>query len=216
MYKQTIEQLLRQHRRSKRELAEFLQILPQNLNRVLDSPNISVSHLSMVADFFGMPLSKLLLQEREEKKVPGLMYVPLVQQYAQAGYLAGYSDPEYIDELPTVPFIVDREYKGRYFCFEVAGDSMNDGSIESYLEGDIVLAREISPDFWHSKLHLKRWRDFVIVHREQGVLLKRIVAHDVEEHSIRIHSLNPMYEDRTIDLSEVSQLLNVVRCVRNK
>ena len=57
--------------------------------------------------------------------------VPFVNQYAYAGYLAGYQDQEYIDQLPTVLFDVDHDPKGNYLAFEVKGDSMNDGSDES-------------------------------------------------------------------------------------
>lgn len=46
-----------------------------------------------------------------------IMHVPLVSQYAYAGYLAGYGDHEYIDGLPSVPFIVDREGRGNYIAF---------------------------------------------------------------------------------------------------
>ena len=66
---------------------------------------------------------------------PFIMNVPIVSNYAYAGYLSGYAQTEYMENLPTMPFSVDREYKGKYVAFEVRGDSMNDGSINSYLPG---------------------------------------------------------------------------------
>src|ERR1035437_2239347 len=105
------------------------------------------------------------------------MQVPLVNQYAYAGYLNGYTDADYMEELPKVPFIVDREYKGKYVCFEVRGDSMDDGSSDSYLPGDIALCREISPNLWQSKLHISKW-DFIIVHKTEGILIKKIMEHN--------------------------------------
>ena len=74
-----------------------------------------------------------------------IINVPLVNQYAQAGYLCGFQDAAYIATLPTIPFIIDHEAKGNYVAFEVRGDSMNDGTEESYLEGDKLLCREIAP-----------------------------------------------------------------------
>jgi len=145
-----------------------------------------------------------------------IMNVPLVNQYAYAGYLCGYSDPEYIEALPTIPFPVDREYKGQYICFEVKGDSMDDGSKYSFDQGDIVLCREISRDYWKTKLHIKQWNAFVIVHQTEGILIKQIIDHDVENGIITIHSLNPLYEDRQIHLSEVKMLFNVVKMQRNQ
>lgn len=132
-----------------------------------------------------------------------IINVPLVNQYAQAGYLCGFQDAAYIATLPTIPFIIDHEAKGNYVAFEVRGDSMNDGTEESYLEGDRLLCREIAPYLWaESKLHIRKW-DFVIVH-EDGILVKRIIDHNVENHTITIHSLNDMYPDRVIDLDRKS------------
>lgn len=142
-----------------------------------------------------------------------IINVPLVNQYAQAGYLCGYEDAAYLATLPTIPFIIDHEAKGNYVAFEVRGDSMNDGTEESYLEGDRLLCREIYPQYWvNSKLHIKKW-DFVIIH-EDGILVKRIIDHDVENHTITIHSLNDMYPDRIIDLAEVRQIFNVIELQR--
>ena len=142
-----------------------------------------------------------------------IINVPLVNQFAQAGYLCGFQDAAYIATLPTIPFIIDHEAKGNYVAFEVRGDSMNDGTEESYLEGDRLLCREIAPYLWaESKLHIRKW-DFVIVH-EDGILVKRIIDHNVENHTITIHSLNDMYPDRVIDLAEVRQIFNVIELQR--
>lgn len=142
-----------------------------------------------------------------------IINVPLVNQYAQAGYLCGFQDAAYIATLPTIPFIIDHEAKGNYVAFEVRGDSMNDGTEESYLEGDKLLCREIAPYLWAEyKLHIRKL-DFVIVH-EEGILVKRIIDHNVENHTITIHSLNDMYPDRIIDLAEVRQIFNVIELQR--
>lgn len=146
---------------------------------------------------------------------PGkLMYVPLVNQYAYAGYLSGSGDPDYVDSLPLIPWLVDKEYKGNYLCFEVSGDSMNDGTIEGYKHGDVVLVREISPDYWKSPLHIKDW-DFIVAH-DESIVLKKIIAHDTEKGTITLHSLNQIFEDFTINLNEVRKLFNVIKHVRNK
>lgn len=158
------------------------------------------------------------IQEAEAiavQNIPTVMSVPLVNQYAYAGYLSGFQDDTYLRQLPTIPFIADHEAKGKYVAFEVKGDSMNDGSEDSYLEGDKVLCREIAPDLWAtSKLHIRKW-DFIIVHKD-GILLKRIVNHDVTTHTIRIHSLNPMYRDQDVNLAEVHQIFNIIEIQRSK
>lgn len=138
-----------------------------------------------------------------------VMMVPLVNKFAYAGYLNGFGDHEYIDELPKIPFADDVEHKGEYLCFEVKGDSMDNDTSESYLEGDIILCRNVRQDFWRSKLHINKW-DFVIVHKTDGILLKRIANHNVETGELVLHSLNEFYEDRIINLRDVVQILNVV------
>lgn len=152
-------------------------------------------------------------KEAEPLNPNAIIYVPLVNQYAYAGYLNGYQSETYMNTLPTIPFIADHEARGNYIAFEVKGDSMNDGTEESYLEGDRLLCREIPFHLWKdSRLHIKKW-DFVIVH-EDGILIKRITDHDVANHTITVHSLNEMYPDRVLDLSEVKQIFNVVEMQR--
>lgn len=153
------------------------------------------------------------LDEASPIDEPIILRVPLVSQYAQAGYLCGYADAAYMATLPTIPYIVDHEAQGHYVAFEVKGDSMNDGTEESILEGDRLLCREIMPHLWaDSKLHIRKW-DFVIVHTE-GILVKRIIDHDVENHTITIHSLNSMYPDKVINLADVKQIFNVIELQR--
>lgn len=153
------------------------------------------------------------LDEASPIDEPIILRVPLVSQYAQAGYLCGYADAAYMATLPTIPYIVDHEAQGHYVAFEVKGDSMNDGTEDAILEGDRLLCREIQPHLWvDSKLHIRKW-DFVIVHTE-GILVKRIIDHDVENHTITIHSLNSMYQDKVINLADVKQIFNVIELQR--
>jgi len=138
-----------------------------------------------------------------------IMFVPLITQYAYAGYLGGYADEEYIDQLPKIPFVLDKEYKGQYLCFEVKGDSMECDNEESIPEGSILLCRNVKQDYWKSKLHINKW-DFVIVTKNDGILVKRILNHDVEKGVITIHSLNDFYSDKEIHLKDVKQIFNIV------
>ncbi len=182
-------------------------------------------NVKLLSEYFNVSADWLVTGNEEAKKeyvphVPSaavirqdIAYIPLVNQYAYAGYLDGYADITYLENLPQVPFIVDREGRGNYLAFEVRGDSMDNGTQESYVDGDRLYCREVQRHLWASyKLHLRHW-DFVIVH-EDGILLKRIIDHDVENHLITIHSLNPEYPDRVIDLADVKQIFNVIESVR--
>lgn len=140
------------------------------------------------------------------------MNIPLVHIHARAGYSSGYGDEEYIETLPTFPVIVDKSYKGKYRVFEVDGDSMDDGSRNAIYDGDKILCREVKREYWKTRLHYKDWF-FVIVMRDDGILTKQIIDHDIENHKIVCHSLNPMFEDFEVDLADVAELYNVIKIV---
>lgn len=142
----------------------------------------------------------------------GFMNVPLVHVRAQCGYLNGFGDDGYIESLPSLPVIVDRTYHGKYMLFEAEGDSMDDGSKDSICDGDIVLAREVKRDLWRYKLHIKDWY-FIIVHRTEGIAIKKIIDHDVEHGIITCHSLNDMFRDYKVCLDEVAELYNLIKIV---
>ena len=219
MSKKTLREILKEKAISQQVVADALGINITNIRRYDDLSKRSLNEIMIIAKATGIDMSELIgvniPQINEAEPVTEIITkrVPLVNQYAYAGYLTGYQDQEYIDQLPTVLFDVDHDPKGNYLAFEVKGDSMNDGSDESYKDGDRLLCREIPSHLWcNSKLHLRKW-DFVIVHKE-GVLVKRITEHDVQNHTITIHSLNPFYEDQGIDLVDVYQIFNVIEYQR--
>ena len=198
------------------------------IGRILKDESVSNrSTLQSLSDFLEVDVEWLMKGEivsakkhqsdaiRVDYKEMSVMYVPLVNHYAYAGYTSGHDDPEFIEELPKIPFANDREHKGEYICFEVKGDSMDDGSHESYLERDILLCRNVRKDYWKSKLHINKW-DFVIVHQDRGICVKRIIKHDVENGIITCHSFNDYYEDFDLDLREVSQIFNIVDVQRKR
>ncbi|MDR1203390.1 MAG: hypothetical protein LBL58_17415 [Tannerellaceae bacterium] len=140
------------------------------------------------------------------------MSVPFVPIHARAGYLTGYGDSEYLDELPTIPVIVDKNYKGKYRVFEVEGDSMDDESRNALYDGDKILCRDVRPDLWTSKLHIRDWY-FVVVSKTEGIIVKQITDHNVETGDIVCHSLNPIFSDLKLNLNDVTELYNVIKIV---
>jgi hypothetical protein len=141
-----------------------------------------------------------------------IMIVPLVQDYAYAGYLNGYQDNEYLEDLPKHSFVVNKQHRGNYMAFQVIGDSMSNGTDESITEGSTVTGREIQRHLWNSRFHIHRFKDYVIVHKE-GILIKRITRHDVDGGVITCQSLNPDkdgYPDFDLNLDECKQIFNIV------
>lgn len=141
-----------------------------------------------------------------------VMLVPKVDQFGYGGYLVGYKDPEYIEHLPKHSIIVNEKHRGRYRSFEMRGDSMYNGEEDSIKEGDTVTGREINKQYWTSKLHIHKYKEYIIVHKE-GIIIKEIIAHDPVAGIITIHSKNPdktLYPDEQISLADVNELHNVI------
>lgn len=148
-----------------------------------------------------------------------IMSTPLVSHKAQAGYLTGWGDEEYIADLPQFPIIVDKPHRGDYVSFEVSGESMNDGTSMSINPGDIVTGRKIDRSHWKNKLHLKKYSEFVIVSIKGGIIVKEIVEHDTENCTIVCRSRNPdkkKYPDQVIHLNEVIQIFNIVQVTKKR
>lgn len=139
------------------------------------------------------------------------MRVPLIPVKAYAKYVDECRDVEFANDLEEVEFIVDKIGLGRYFAFEIKGDSMDDGSKRSLSDKDIVLARELSPEHWKSKLHNDEF-PFWIIALDSTIVCKQIVDQDVNRCEITCHSLNPSpeYADFTVSLNDVRQLCNIV------
>ncbi|MGV3698287.1 S24 family peptidase [Flavobacterium sp.] len=229
-----LEKLIDTHANgSQNAFAEMIGVPQSNINRLFrldernnEYPNVIKSKSVLVAITNKFPFADIEWFKKEEKQTTttntndievshldaatsSIMQVPLISNYAYAGYLNGYGDSEYIESLPKIPFILDKEYRGEYLCFEVKGDSMENDSEESIPEGSILLCRNVRQVYWKSKLHINKW-DFVIVHRTDGILVKRIIKHDVEQGQITIHSLNEFYNDRVLNLEDVKQIFNIV------
>lgn len=145
-----------------------------------------------------------------------VMRVPVVPIGAHAGLLNGYGDNEYIDSLPTMDIQVDTHYKGSYLIFTVTGDSLYNGSADSLMDGDRVLARSVHFDYWRNKLYVHKWKYWVFVMKEDGIIIKMIKEQNLETGELILQSLNPMYEDIHININDVAGIYNVVRLVERK
>ena len=142
---------------------------------------------------------------------PEFIYVPLVSEFAQAGYLGGYGDVEYIETLPKIGFVINPQDRGNFLCFEVRGDSMDNDSREGLIEKDIVLGREIISDLWSSKLPSAT---YIVVHKTEGIIIKKLKSHDSKSGVIILESLNSFYEDLEINLKNIAQLFKTSTIIR--
>ena len=153
---------------------------------------------------------KLQIEAKTNDEVDFLK-VPLIPIRGKGGYLKGYGDVKYIESLDTIPLVVDHAFKGKFRCFEVDGDSMDDGTRKAICDRDIVLGREIKRELWSNELRINDW-DFIIVNRD-GIAIKRIKGLDTTTGIIKCHSLNSLYEDVEQKIDKVIELYSLIKIV---
>lgn len=147
------------------------------------------------------------------------MKVPIIPAKVQAGYLRGYPDPEYMDSFEYEVIPVDKIHNGYYLGFEVSGRSMVNLESEELAEmsifpGRIAIGRSLSKHQWAYKLHTHNYDNWIIVHKTEGILIKQIAKHDVENGIITIHSLNPEFKDEDLYLDDIEQIFSVVQIIK--
>src|ERR1041384_370313 len=130
--------------------------------------------LETVCDMFKLTLDELLRKDLSDNKsnylakrraiklAAGRPDIPFVPVKAAAGYLAGYADPEFIDELNT--FTLPMLAGGNYRAFEIIGDSMMPTPSGSVIVGEKV---ENFDD-------VRASNTYVIISRNEGIVYKRI------------------------------------------
>ena len=111
-------------------------------------------------------------------------------------------------------FIVPIIGMGKYFAFEIKGDSMDDGTRKGIAYGDFVLTRELNAAYWKNQLKYDKYPYWMIV-LDNTIMCKQIVGQNLETEEIMVHSLNtsPEYRDFTIRLEDIKGLYNIVQRV---
>ena len=125
----------------------------------------------------------------EERNV--IHFVPVK---AAAGYLAGYADAEFIDELNT--FTLPMLAGGNYRAFEIVGDSMLPTPSGSIIVGEKV---ENIDD-------VKNSNTYVIVSKSDGIVYKRIEKNNRVKNKLTLISDNPAYQPYNMNEDDVLEM----------
>lgn len=169
-------------------------------------PRIDV--LEIVMEMFNISMDDLLLRDlsnegesylakrRKIKMAPEernlIQFVPVK---AAAGYLAGYNDPEFVDELNT--FALPMLSPGDYRAFEIIGDSMLPTP-----SGSVVVGEKVENlDF------LKNDQPCIVVSRMDGIVYKRVnKSSRTKAMTITLVSDNPSYPPYTVKAEEIAEI----------
>ena len=120
--------------------------------------------------------------------------IELVPEKAAAGYLAGYADPEYLEELPR--FRLPNLPEGTYRAFEISGDSMLPISSGSIIIGEYV-------ENWD---HLKDGQPYIVLSRRDGIVFKRIFNQAETPDQLILQSDNPAYPAYKLPMDELLEI----------
>lgn len=163
--------------------------------------------LEIISDMFKLSLDELLLKDlsntgnsywmkrRQQKMATAdrnlIHFVPVK---AAAGYLAGYADSEFIDELNT--FTLPMLSGGNYRAFEIIGDSMLPTPSGSIIVGEKILNMD----------DVKNNAACIVVSRNEGIVYKRIVKNNRAKNKVSLVSDNPTYQPYQVNTDDIAEI----------
>ena len=162
--------------------------------------------LEVVCDMFKLTMDDILRKDlsdsksnymakrRSMKLLSGRTEIPFVPMKAAAGYLAGYADPEFIDELNT--FTLPMLTGGNYRAFEIIGDSMLPTPSGSVIVGEKVDDLEA----------LKNNAACIVISRHEGIVYKRVQRNSKVRNKLTLISDNPAFHPYTVNSEEIMEM----------
>jgi transcriptional regulator with XRE-family HTH domain len=164
--------------------------------------------LEIVSEIFKLSLDELLLKDlsntsgsnylakrRQQKMMTAdrnvIHFVPVK---AAAGYLAGYADTEFIEELNT--FTLPMLAGGNYRAFEIIGDSMMPTP-----SGSIIVAEKVEDTD-----DVKTNQAYIVVSRNEGIVYKRIDKNGRQKNKLTLVSDNPQYQPYQVNTDDIVEL----------
>ena len=167
-------------------------------------PRIDV--LEIVCDIFKLTLDDILRKDLSETKADylakrralkmssGPAEITFVPVKAAAGYLAGYADQDFIDELNT--FTLPMLSGGDYRAFEIIGDSMLPTPSGSIIVGEKMESID----------SIKNNTACVVVSRNEGVVYKRVMKNGRTKNKLTMISDNPSFHPYTLNAEDVLEM----------
>ncbi|WP_425076185.1 XRE family transcriptional regulator [Psychroserpens sp. S379A] len=199
---------------SQEALAEELNITRSRIGSYEEnrsSPTIEV--LIKLSDYFKIPIDILLRNDLTKSKDSSFIeignqrvlfpitvdsddenLIEVVPVKASAGYLAGYDDPEYIEQLQKIklPFLPT----GKHRAFPIKGDSML-----PMKDGSFVIGR-----FIEDRQDIKTGKTYVLVTLNDGMVYKRVINNIDLNNSLFLISDNKIYNGYSVPMDEVLEV----------
>ncbi len=177
-----------------------------------------LNNLLIISDIYGISVDKLISEDltkseptaaiptgrEDQKKLKVLAItvdseerenIEIVPQKAAAGYLNGYSDPGYIEELPKFQLPVLPK-NATYRAFEISGDSML-----PLQPGTIIIGK-----YLESHREIRNGTTYVLVTKNEGIVYKRVFNYLDENGKLFLVSDNTQYSAYEISGDEVIEI----------
>lgn len=173
----------------------------------------TIEMLIKLSDYFKVPIDILLRNDLTKAKDSSFIeignqrvlfpitvdednenLIEIVPVKASAGYLAGYDDPEYIEQLEKIklPFLPT----GKHRAFPIKGDSML-----PMKEGSFVVGR-----FIEDRNEIVDGKTYVLITLNDGMVYKRVYNQIKESNSLLLISDNKDYKAFEVPINEVLEL----------
>lgn len=121
--------------------------------------------------------------------------IEVVTQEASAGYLQGYSDTEFIANLPIMS--LNFLPTGKHRAFPIKGDSMHPW----VKDGDVVIG-----EYLESAQQVKNNWCYIILTKEDGLVYKRVFTNKFDQGYLTLSSDNKIYQPYLLHLSDVLEI----------
>lgn len=182
-----------------------------------------IDRLIEIGDYFNIPIDILVKQDLRKSKNTSFIQVgrqrvlfpitvnednedliEIVPAQASAGYLSGYADPEYIEQLQKIklPFLPT----GTHRAFPIKGDSMLPVKDGSFVVGKFV---ETIDD-------LKNARTYVVLTKNDGLVYKRIYIPENDEDNLLLSSDNKSYQPYLVAKENILELWEFTCCINTQ
>ncbi len=204
---------------SQEQLADDLKVTRSRIGGYEEARNEPpIDLLIRLSEYFHIAVDALIRGDLTKTNLDGLMkvgknrilfpiiidadgndMVELIPIKAQAGYLRGYSDPEYIERLPKMklPFLPT----GKHRAFPIKGDSMPPIKEGSFIIGKYLDRME----------DMRIGKTYVVVTKDEGLSYKRIM--NATKRELELHSDNKLYKPYKVKTDDVLELWEYTCCL---
>ncbi len=130
--------------------------------------------------------------------------IEIIPAKASAGYLSGYDDPEYIEQLQKIklPFLPT----GTHRAFPIKGDSML-----PVKDGAFVVARYVE-----NISHIKNGRTYIVLTKTDGLVYKRVYLPKDSKADLLLSSDNKSYQPYLVPKAEILEVWEFTCCINTQ